>query len=141
MGVGIEIEDELTTAKIWEVLLRKIQRPDEFLPVVDVVARPSDDGKGTYREMTTAFNTANGLPERRVVENIYALEDKLEVLFVVLDDANEHVNAITTNPETGKRSLEFFLRSVATKERVHWHVPKAVVHGGIAKVLEKARLL
>jgi hypothetical protein len=89
--------------------------------------------------MTTQFNTANGMAERRVIENIYTNKEDLEVLFVVIDDKNEHVNAITTSAD-GKRSLEFFLRDATTKERVNWYVPKAVVHGGISKVLEKARL-
>jgi len=130
LGVGIEIDDDLSTEKVWQVLESKVLRPDLFLPVEDIVTRPSDDGKGTYREMTTKFNTANGLPERRVIENIYCLKDVLEVLFVVVDDKNEHVNAITTAPN-GKRSLEFFLRDAVTRERVDWYVPKKVVHGGI----------
>ncbi len=140
LGVAIEIEDTLSTEKIWSVLLQKIQRPQDFLPVTDVITRPSDDGKGTYREMTTGFNAANGRPEVRVIENIYALEEVLEVLFVVINDPNEHVNAIVTD-EKGKRSLTFFLRNATTKERVNWYVPKAVVHQGIANVLDKARSL
>jgi hypothetical protein len=72
--------------------------------------------------MTTMFNTANGLPEKRIIENIYLFKDILEVLFVVIGDENEHVNAITTD-ENGVRHLEFFLRNVETKQRVFWHVP------------------
>ena len=88
--------------------------------------------------MTTTFNTANGLPERRVIENIYALHDVLEVLFVVENNENEHVNAITIN-EKGNRQLEFYLRNAATKKRGDWKVPKAVVLGGINAVLKMAR--
>ena len=68
--------------------------------------------------MTTGFNAANGKPEVRVIENIYDLEDVLEVLFVVINEENEHVNAIVTD-ENGKRSLTFFLRNATTKERVN----------------------
>jgi len=138
LGVGIEIEDSLADDEVWKVLEFKVTSPQTFLPVTDVVHRPSDDGKGTYREMTTMFNAANGLPERRIIENIYCLKDKLEVLFVVCDDKNEHVNAININSE-GKRQLEFYLRDAATKERVEWLAPKAVVHNGIAAVLRMAR--
>ena len=124
---------------MWKVLCRKVQHPNEFLPVSDVVTRVSDDGKGTYREMTTQFNLP-GKPERRIIENIYCLEDIHEVLFVVIDGENEHVNAINTFPD-GKRSLEFYLLNKITKKRVHWEAPTQVAHGGIVKVLQKAREL
>ena len=42
LGVAIEIEDSLPTEKVWAVLLQKIQRPQDYLPVTDVVTRPSD---------------------------------------------------------------------------------------------------
>lgn len=131
LGVGISIDDDITTDQVWAALEIKVLRPDQFLPVTDVVTRPTDDGKGTYREMTTAFNSVNGLPERRIIENIYCLKDQLEVLFVVIDDKNEHVNAIITTAD-GKRTLDFFLRDAVTKERVEWsYAPKKLVLGGI----------
>ena len=46
MGVGIEIEESLSTEFVWEVLCEKVQRPQDYLPVADVVTRVSDDGKG-----------------------------------------------------------------------------------------------
>jgi hypothetical protein len=73
LGVAIEIEDSLPTELVWEELCLKIQHPEQYLPVTDVLTRPSEDGQGTYREMTTAFNAASGLPERRIIENIYAV--------------------------------------------------------------------
>ena len=136
----MEIDPRISTEKVWKVLLEKISHPDRFLDVKDVVARISDDGLGTYREMTTCFMTATGKPERRVIENIYALEDKLEVLFIVIGDENEHVNAIITNPD-GSRKLEFFLRNATTKERVPWDVPKFAPLTGVKKVLDKAASL
>ena len=129
LGAAQEIPPSTRTSDVWAVLEQKVQRPDLFLPVTDVVARPSDDGRGTYREMT--------LGERRIVENIYCDAAKHEVLFVVVDAATEHVNLITTDAE-GVRRLEFFLRDKATLERAPWHVPKAVAMGGIAKVLAAA---
>lgn len=136
-GATFEIEESLPTDKVWEVLLHKIKHPDQFLPVSDVVTRVSDDGLGTYREMSIALPTG-GLT--RIIENIYAHKDALEVLFVVCGDVNEHVNAISVNAD-GKRVLEFYLRNAATKERVFWKVPKKIALGGILKVLEMARSL
>jgi hypothetical protein len=107
------------------VLVHKVQHPEHYLPVTDVLARPSDDGKGTYREMS--------LGPRRIIENIYCDESKL----VGVDAPSEHVNLITD--AHGVRRLEFFLRDKATKERVPWEVPKAVAVGGIAKVLAAAK--
>jgi len=46
LGVGIEIDEDLSNDAVWAVLELKIQNPHLFLPVCDVVARPSDDGKG-----------------------------------------------------------------------------------------------
>ena len=80
LGVSIEIDDSLPTALVWEVLCHKVLSPQDYLPVTDVLTRPSDDGKGTYREMTTAFNAANGLPERRIIENIYTVSSHLSLL-------------------------------------------------------------
>lgn len=138
-GISIRIEDGVSNDDVWEVLLNKIQNPDLFLPVVDVVKRVSDDGNGTYREMTTAFQVAHGMPsERRIIENIYADKDRLEVRFRHVDDENEVVNAILVD-ETGQRRLEYFLRNAASRERVHWAAPKKVGLGGIQSVLDKAR--
>jgi hypothetical protein len=106
-----------------------VQHPASYLPVTDVVTRPSADGRGTYREMS--------LGARRIIENIYEDEAALTVRFVVVDAATEHVNEITTDA-AGVRRLEFFVRDTATRARVHWAAPKAVALGGIAKVLAKA---
>ncbi len=130
LGVGVEIEPSLTSEAVWQVLLLKIQKPNLFLPVQDVFVRPSDDGAGTYREMTMTSTGA------RVTENIYAAP--FEVRFVVVNDENEHVNIITTDA-AGVRHLEFYKRVAASKERVPWAAPKAVALGGINAVLEMAR--
>jgi len=119
------------------VLKEKVLAPQFFLPVEDVVTRPSDDGRGTYREMTLNHNGN----ERRIIENIYCDESIFEVKFCVVDDPTEHVNIITADETTGLRRLEFYLRNKETKERAHWHAPKVVGQGGIAKVLEKARTI
>lgn len=112
-----------------KVLTHKVLHPDHYLPVTDVITRPSDDGRGTYREMS--------LGPRRIIENIYCDEAALEVLFVVVDAPTEHVNVITTDAQ-GKRLLEFYLRDKVSKLRVPWPAPKAVALGGISKVLAAA---
>lgn len=130
LGAAMDIDADISTPAVWKVLVHKTLHPDAYLPVTDVFTRPSDDGKGTYREMS--------LGPRRIIENIYCDEAALEVLFVVVDAPTEHVNVITTGAD-GARRLEFFLRDKATRERVPWEAPKAVALGGIAKVLAAAR--
>ncbi len=66
-------------------LKEKIVKPQRFLPVTDVLHRVSDDGRGTYREMS--------LGPQRIIENIYHDNAGL-VRFVVVDDENEHINII-----------------------------------------------
>ena len=140
LGAVVEIEDSLPTEKVWTILLDKIQRPDKYLPVTDVVARPSDDGKGTYREMTIKMPSADGFEVRRIIENIYADESTHEIQFVVTNVDKIHINKIISTSE-GKRTLEFYLRKKDSEERVFWDVPKNVAIGGINTVLQKAREL
>ena len=130
--------------------------------------RESDDGKGTYREMTL-----NGAV---ISENIYLNRDALEVTFVKSDGQGEvndppppfpairrllcrfltshlpinvhhlpharsctqHYNTVLTDPVTHLRVLKFGLRDITTKEPLHWHAPAAVAQGGISKVFERA---
>lgn len=134
LGVSMDIEETLSSDAVWAVLELKVKEPHRFLPVKDVLTRPSDDGAGTYREMTMSFSGA------RMVENIYTTGAPLyEVRFVVVNDENEHVNIITTDAATGRRKLEFYKRVAASKERVPWAAPAAVALGGIKAVLEMAR--
>lgn len=133
MGIKMEIPEDIPTENVWKVLLIKIKQPDLFLPVTDVVTRPSDDGRGTYREMSMGAN--------RIIENIYTDESIYEVNFSVENDETDHVNIILTDPTTGKRTLEFYKRNSATKERVFWAGPAAIGLGGIRKVLDMARTI
>ena len=134
LGASIEIDATLPSEAVWTVLLRKVREPSLFLPVQDVLTRPSQDGAGTYREMTMTSSGA------RMIENIYTRGAPLyEVRFVVVDDPHEHVNIITTDAATGTRRLEFYKRVAVTKERVPWAVPMAVALGGIKAVLNMAR--
>ena len=133
LGASMQIEATLPSEAVWAVLLRKIREPSLFLPVKDVLTRPSHDGVGTYREMTMTSSGA------RMIENIYTTEALYEVRFVVVDDPHEHVNIISTDPATGERKLEFYKRVAATKERIPWAVPMAVALGGIKAVLDMAR--
>jgi hypothetical protein len=133
LGIKMEIPDDISTEKVWEVLLIKIKQPNLFLPVTDVVTRVSDDGLGTYREMSMGPN--------RIVENIYADESKLEVSFVVIDDPTDHVNIIHTDAVTGTRTLEFYKRNTKTQERVHWSVPAKIGLTGMEKIFDMARTI
>ena len=132
LGASTVIPEEISIEQVWKVLLIKIQQPNLFLPVTDVVTRPSDDGKGTYREMSLG-------PNRRISENIYFDESKLEVKFVVADDIIEHVNIIHTNATNGERTLEFYKRHSQTGERTPWDVPKSVCLTAQARMFEIAR--
>jgi hypothetical protein len=105
-----------------------------FLPVKVHVVRVSDDGFGTYREMSLLAT-----PEQKIVENIYHNNVDL-VRFVVVGDEAEHVNVIV-DEGAGVRSLQFLKRNTATLERVHWPAPLALAVGGINRVLARARAL
>ena len=129
LGAGMEIPEEISTDKVWAVLLIKIKQPNLFLPVTDVVTRPIEGG-GTYREMS--------MGPSRIIENIYYDESILEVNFNVTNDQNEHVNTILVD-NNGKRTLEFFKRNSVTKERVEWAVPKQTVLTGMVKIFDMAR--
>lgn len=133
LGVAATIPTDVTTKQVWQALVIKIKQPNLFLPATDIFTRPSDDGKGTYREMSVG--------PARILENIYADESLLEVKFIVTDDVIEHVNIIHTDATTGERTLEFYKRHSLTGERVFWDVPKQGGLGAINKVLEYAKTL
>ena len=133
MGVGMEIPENISSEKIWQILLIKITQPNLFLPVTDVISRPGDDGRSTYREMSMGPN--------RIIENIYTDESIFEVNFDVVTDDTEIVNVILTDTATGKRTLEFYKRSSSTKERLHWAVPAKIGRAACDKIFEMARAL
>lgn len=75
LGVSVEIDAGLSSERVWRVLEHKVQCPQDYLPVTDVVVRPNPDGS-TYRELT-----AMG---KRIIENIYTSgAPAYEVLFKV----------------------------------------------------------
>ena len=133
LGVAATIPEEITTKQVWQALTVKIKQPNLFLPATDIITRQSDDGNGTYREMSVG--------PARILENIYSDESLLEVKFIVTNDIIEHVNIIHTDASTGERTLEFYKRHSQTRERVFWDVPKQGGLGAINKVLEYARTL
>ncbi len=51
-GVGMDIDSSIKVENVVLALRDKIYHPDNYLPVKDVLTRPSDDGQGVYREMT-----------------------------------------------------------------------------------------
>jgi hypothetical protein len=133
---SVAIEESLASLHVMAALKEKILNPQNFLPVTDVISRVSEDGKGTYREMTVNMPSGSS---SRMIENIYH-NDVDVVRFCVCGDNNEHVNFIHTDA-TGGRHLQFFKRNTSTLEPVHWPAPMAVAVGGIHKVLERARAL
>jgi len=127
----MEIDSSMATEKMWEVLLIKIKQPNLFLPATDVVHRPSDDHLGTYVEFT--------IRDQRVKVNVYVDEANLEAKFIDAEDHAEIVHKIHVNPETDSRSLEFYRRDSATKERMHWQAPKKTVLDALQKCLDMAK--
>ncbi len=51
-GVSMEIDPSIKVDNVVLALRDKIYHPDNYLPVKDVLTRPSDDGQGVYREMS-----------------------------------------------------------------------------------------
>lgn len=104
-GVQLPVPSDLRDEFLWQALKIKVLHPDQFLPVTDVKVRlsarlssrlqhfhvrvtiecwqtrTSDDGKGTYREMTLHGSV--------IIENIYLNESALEVVFVKEDGGGE----------------------------------------------------
>jgi hypothetical protein len=133
---SVAIEESLASGHVMGALKEKILNPQMFLPVTDVVSRVSDDGKGTYREMTVNMPSGASM---RMIENIY--HNNVDVVrFCVCGDNDEHVNLIHTDA-TGGRHLQFFKRNTSTLEPVHWPAPMAIAIGGIQKTLDRARAL
>jgi hypothetical protein len=116
-GVSLEIDADLPTAHVMTALKEKIVNPQRFLPVTNVRCRPSDDGAGTYREMTVTMGDKTSV----MIENIYHDNVGL-VRFVVVDDPNEHINVIEHDAATGARRLKFGKRNSTTHEAVFWCV-------------------
>jgi hypothetical protein len=131
LGISQEIENEIPTEKVWQVLLIKITEPNLFIPVTDVVHRPSDDGVGTYREMS--------MGPHRIIENIYPDKENFEIKFVDVDENSEIVNRIVIDPASKSRSLEFYKRDSTSKQRIHWAIPRKGGEEGIRKCLEMAK--
>eukprot|EP00437_Effrenium_voratum_P062351 CAMPEP_0181512212 /NCGR_PEP_ID=MMETSP1110-20121109/61849_1 /TAXON_ID=174948 /ORGANISM="Symbiodinium sp., Strain CCMP421" /LENGTH=128 /DNA_ID=CAMNT_0023642005 /DNA_START=13 /DNA_END=396 /DNA_ORIENTATION=- len=109
---------EVDENKLWEAMVRKIERPQEYLPVSDVesVAKPGF----TWRTMVF-----KGSP---IVEHIYADKATGEIRFVILDGEGketdvEIINCLLRDPTR----IEYYKRSVSTKERLEWEAPKAAV--------------
>ncbi len=137
------IDADLPTAHVMTALKEKIVNPQRFLPVTNVQCRPSDDGAGTYREM--ALTGADG-KTNVIVENIYHDNVGL-VRFVVVDDANEHINVIECDASTGERRLKFGKRNSTTHEAVHWcviqrhmYISNASVHAVTSSLLGHPQL-
>jgi hypothetical protein len=74
-GAALDVDPAVKLENLIIVLKDKILHPDKYLPVSNVFTRPSDDGKGTYREMSLGPN--------RIIENIYWDQEELEVQFKV----------------------------------------------------------
>ena len=134
LGASSEVPENISTEQLWQTLLIKIPQPNLFLPVHDVKSRPSDDGLGTYREMTMNFPSG----PQTIVENIYSDKSILEIKFASANENYEIVNVIHVDADTGKRTLEFYKRNSTTKQREHWAVPKANATASFEKMYDYA---
>ena len=134
-GFLMEVPGDVSTEKLWEVMLTKIKQPELFLPVTDVVWRPTDDGRAIYREMS--------MGPHRMIEDIFSDNSKFEVIFVVTNasEMEDHINVINIDATTGVRSLEFYKRHSETKERTWWAPPKKMVEVAMNKMFDMARAL
>lgn len=130
-GASAQVPEDVSIEQLWQSLVIKITQPNIFLPVTVQVTRPSDDGKGIYREMS--------LGPKSIIENIYERKDDLEVVFQNVGSDDEIVNAITIDKDTDVRTLSFFQRKISTKERLEWAVPLSVVQNGVDKTIEHAK--
>lgn len=99
-GAVLVIPDDVTTEKVWKALVLKITRPDIFVPATDLILRTNVDGS-TYREMTVGG--------KRMIENVYIDEAKLEIRAEIVDGEDEYVNCIVVD-ETGDRYIELYKR-------------------------------
>lgn len=100
-GAVLQIPDDVPTEKVWKALILKITRPDLFVPAVDLVIRSNADGS-TYREMTVGG--------KRMIENVYIDEAKMEIRAEIVDGEDEYVNCIVIEEETGDRLIELYKR-------------------------------
>ena len=134
-GFSMEVPGDVSTEKLWEVMLIKIKQPELFLPVTDVVWRPTDDGRAIYREMS--------MGPHRMIEDIFSDSTKFEVNFVVTNasEPEDHINVINIDAATGVRSLEFYKRHSETKGRTWWAPPKKMVEVAMNKMFDMARAL
>ena len=46
-GLAIVVPDHLSSELVWKISRMKIENPGAYLPVTNVILRPSDDGLGT----------------------------------------------------------------------------------------------
>lgn len=137
IGMGYTSE-ELTGVSVdglWEALVYKSRKPQEFMDVTDVRA---EDRRGFLsRSMKVK---ANG---KTVHEHIYCSERKGEMVYRVVDDKtkresqDERVISIRKDP----LRLEFFHRHASDGYRSYWAAPKAVVSGLVAGIVELAKKL
>lgn len=116
----LPVPHDLRDEFLWQALAIKVMHPEQFLPVTDVKVRlldeprlmlqlflvvlmtlpqtrPSDDGKGTHREMTLGGNI--------IVENIYLNQAALEVTFVKVDGLGEVRVSLLLSPRRIARNF------------------------------------
>mmetsp|Transcript_18545 Transcript_18545/g.36385 ORF Transcript_18545/g.36385 Transcript_18545/m.36385 type:complete len:222 (-) Transcript_18545:23-688(-) len=113
--------DGVDVASIWESMLLKTgARIVDFLPVTDVQVEARDGM--IWRSMR--FVGSGPMQGRVLLQHIYVYEGRGEIRFVPVDSdgreaETEVVNALLKEP----LRIEYYMRSVASKERVHWSAP------------------
>lgn len=129
-GVGEE--------KLWAAMLTKIKGVADFLPVTDVACEDKDGGAYKWRSMK--FVGPGPMHGATIVEHIYADRATGEIRFVGLDaegseSGEEVVNVLLRDP----LRIEYYKRSTASHDRLHWPAPLAGVVSAIDKTVEVAK--
>ena len=124
LGYCSEKIENCSEESLWTAMLSKIENVSDFLPVLDVVCEKRERGECVWRTMK--FNGPGPLNGKVIVEHIYADASAGEIRFVNLDadgkeTDTEVVNVMLRDP----LKIEYYQRSVASKERLAWMAPKA----------------
>lgn len=122
--------------RLWDAMISKIKGVASFLPVAEVHCE--DKPEFVWRSMV--FVGPGPMNGTTMVENIYSDRSTGEIRFVVLDPAGhesdeEIINVLLKNP----LRIEYYKRSRASKQRVHFPAPQASVVDSINKTVALAK--
>mmetsp|Transcript_1279 Transcript_1279/g.2240 ORF Transcript_1279/g.2240 Transcript_1279/m.2240 type:complete len:159 (+) Transcript_1279:129-605(+) len=130
-----------TAEALWQEMCVKIKRPQDFLPVINVLCEDRDGATGLHVWRTMDFTGPGPMHGKTIVEHIYADETAGEIRFVVQNDSTgsetdtEVVNVLLRDP----LRIEYCMRSVASKERKDWKAPLPSCVIAINLTIQKAQ--